>query len=171
MTEPHPGPLTGSYWVRPGRLIAGPYPYPWFSSEKAFRDLKSLLAARVTYFLDLTEENEVSAYDLPLMSLAATRATKVVHQRLAIPDMDVPTRDAMITILDTLDVALMKDHTVYVHCLGGIGRTGTVIGCWLVRHGMSGQAALDELVRLRGGRRDSPQTTAQFSMVRRWEEG
>ena len=33
---------------------------------------------------------------------------------------------------------------VYVHCWGGIGRTGTVVGCWLVRHGMTGDEALAE---------------------------
>lgn len=34
--------------------------------------------------------------------------------------------------------ALAAGQTVYVHCYGGIGRTGTVVGCWLVRHGLSG---------------------------------
>ncbi|HVT38678.1 MAG TPA: ADP-ribosylglycohydrolase family protein [Gemmatimonadaceae bacterium] len=48
----------------------------------------------------------------------------------------------MHTILDTVDHAAARGRTVYVHCVGGIGRTGTVAGCWLVRHGCSGTEAL-----------------------------
>ena len=34
---------------------------------------------------------------------------------------------------------------VYVYCWGGIGRTSTAVGCWLVRHGMTGDEALAEI--------------------------
>ena len=42
----------------------------------------------------------------------------------------------MSRILDDVDAALADGRTVYVHCWGGIGRTGTVVGCWLMRHGL-----------------------------------
>ncbi len=29
----------------------------------------------------------------------------------------------------------VANGAVYVHCWGGVGRTGTVVGCWLLRHG------------------------------------
>ena len=35
-----------------------------------------------------------------------------------------------------------------MHCWGGVGRTGTTVGCWLVRHGRSGTEALAELRRV-----------------------
>ena len=38
---------------------------------------------------------------------------------------------------------------IYLHCQAGIGRTGTVVGCYLVRHGLSGRAALSHLNELR----------------------
>ena len=44
-----------------------------------------------------------------------------------------------------VDDALGEGRTVYVHCWGGIGRTGTVVGCWLVRHGLTGRGALDQI--------------------------
>ena len=31
---------------------------------------------------------------------------------------------------------------VYVHCRAGIGRTGTVIGCYLAEQGLDGPAAV-----------------------------
>ena len=34
-----------------------------------------------------------------------------------------------------------KKNKVYVHCLGGIGRTGTTIGCYLARHGFASSSS------------------------------
>ncbi|MBA3406233.1 MAG: dual specificity protein phosphatase family protein [Gemmatimonadaceae bacterium] len=36
-------------------------------------------------------------------------------------------------------------HSIYVHCWGGVGRTGTVVGCYIVRHGRTGDDALGEV--------------------------
>jgi protein-tyrosine phosphatase len=71
--------------------------------------------------------------------------------------------------LDALDAALAARRRVYVHCLGGRGRTGTVVACWLVRHGHRAEEAL-ALVQERRGRR-SPETAEQRRFVRRWPSG
>jgi protein-tyrosine phosphatase len=82
----------------------------------------------------------------------------------------------MRAILDTIDGALAEGRTVYFHCWGGIGRTGTVAGCWLVRHGMRGAEALavvDGHMRTTGKGRQvprSPETEAQCAYVRGWKE-
>jgi protein-tyrosine phosphatase len=36
-------------------------------------------------------------------------------------------------ILATIKRAIDERATEYVHCWGGIGRTGTVVGCWMVQ--------------------------------------
>ena len=63
---------------------------------------------------------------------------------------------------------------MYVHCYGGIGRTGTVVGCWLRRQGLPGQEALDLIERLRrdtpDGWKPSPETSEQRRFVLDWEE-
>jgi protein-tyrosine phosphatase len=70
---------------------------------------------------------------------------------------------------------LEQGETAYVHCYGGIGRTGTVIGCYLVRHGMSGKEALAEIAHLRQVTPvdwvTSPETRAQRQMVWNWSPG
>jgi len=64
---------------------------------------------------------------------------------------------------------------VYVHCLGGIGRTGTVVGCYLVRHGLPGEEALEHLQNLRKETPDwwfqSPESSAQKNMILDWKVG
>ena len=56
------------------------------------------------------------------------------------------------------------------------GRTGVVVGCYMVRHNMAvGQAALERIELLRkddgASYMNSPQTEAQRQMVREWVPG
>jgi protein-tyrosine phosphatase len=82
----------------------------------------------------------------------------------------------MSAILDTVDQAVAAGHLVYVHCWGGTGRTGTVVGCYLARHGLSGDAALVEVERLwrvmakAKWKPRSPETDEQADWVRHWRE-
>jgi predicted protein tyrosine phosphatase len=172
--QPDP-PIPDSYWVLPGRLLAGEYPRnPDDTSSRA--KLRRFLLAGVRSFLDLTEEEEyhILPYVHLLWQEAAALGVAVHYQRMSIPDMDVPAPEHMDRILDRLDGELAAGHTVYVHCLGGVGRTGTVIGCYLVRHGLTGQQALREIEQLRrrmpDGWQSSPQTEAQCAMVLTWTE-
>jgi len=79
----------------------------------------------------------------------------------------------MQAILDFIDHQMLTGHVVYVHCQGGIGRTGTVVGCYLVRHGMTGEEALQAIRELRSAttfpNTRSPETEAQCAMVRHWQ--
>ncbi len=81
----------------------------------------------------------------------------------------------MTRILDDVDAALAEGGTVYVHCLGGVGRTGMVVGCWLVRHRLDEGDAVPTISRLRRGLPDawaaSPQTPAQRAIVSTWKPG
>jgi protein-tyrosine phosphatase len=97
--------------------------------------------------------------------------------RHPILDLNIPTEDEMVAALDTIDRLLDEGRVVYVHCWGGIGRTGTVVGSWLIRHGVvPAEWALDLLTELRSadrgaGHRRSPETGGQRDFVRRWELG
>lgn len=169
-TENPPRPIDHCYWVVPGKLLAGDYPRT--PDEASSREkLAQLTDAGVTAFIDLTEADEfLEPYDHLLDKPSQT------HQRFAIRDMSTP-KSAEVTrqALDAIDAHLAAGETVYVHCWGGVGRTGTIIGCWLARHHEPGQAALERLDKLwkknpKSAWRDSPETDAQISYVRDWRE-
>jgi protein-tyrosine phosphatase len=167
-------PIPEFYVVQPGQLLAGNHPNA-FDEEKVRAKLRHLLEGGVTFFVDLTEEGELEPYTPLLEEEAGALGVAVEHRRTPIPDFDTPTVEGMKHILDTIDVALTAGHIVYVHCHFGLGRTGTVAGCYLVRHGLDGEQALEELVRLRQGTQfqgmSSPVTHKQRQMVRDWPLG
>jgi len=170
------GPIPDSYWVEPGRLLAGEYPGAK-DDEQARKKLGLILSAGVTLFLDLTEEGEynLKPYAPFLADGSVALERPVAHRRMPVRDGGVPAVEEMRRILDTIDAAVEEGHTVYVHCFGGIGRTGTVVGCYLVRHGMSGRQALAEIARRRQGTpvgyKRSPENDEQEQMVLGWPVG
>ena len=115
---------------------------------------------------------------MPYAEIAMREATRigqdVVYERHPIVDLNVP--EQMDSILDAIDAALDDGKTIYVHCWGGVGRTGTVVGCWLVRHGSAGPAALDQVAKwwkdVGKSHRvpQSPETSDQRAYVHRWSE-
>ena len=168
-----PVPIANSYWVRPGQLLAGEYPGS-MSRAEAMERVQKLLRAGVTSFIDLTEEGELPAYDALLPELTEQQ---VRYRRLPLLDHGLPESPAhMAKILDFIDSELAAGQCVYVHCRAGIGRTGTAIGCHLIRSGLANEAALDRLQTLwqqcgRSRRWPTiPETDEQVQFVRRWQE-
>jgi hypothetical protein len=121
----------------------------------------------VSSYVDLTEKEEGLAPYAPLLPADAR------YTRLGVRDFTCPTRAEMRTILATIERELNSGRVVYVHCWGGHGRTGTVVGCWLVERGRSGEEALAEVERLRADTPDaklhpSPETDKQRALVLSW---
>ncbi len=160
-------PLSNCYWVLPGRLLAGEHPAGSTAASTGVR-LRRLLEAGVNAFVDLTAPDELTSYEAQLPA-------NVDYLRSPIPDHGVPEEPRqMAELLDRLDKVLRAGRVVYLHCRAGIGRTGTVAGCFLIEQGRSGDAALAELNRLwQQSERAAlwpwiPETPEQTEYVRNW---
>ena len=142
----HETPIPNSYWVVPGKLLAGEYPRN-LDHASSLAKVKALLETGVTAFVDLTEPDEPIEPYHHLLDGLGERAVSV--RRFPIPDVSAPSsRQLVVQILDHIDHVMADGGIVYLHCWGGVGRTGTIVGCWLARHGYKGQAAIDRLQEL-----------------------
>ena len=161
-------PIEHCYWVVPGKFLAGEYPRDK-DMDSSISKINSLTGAGVSAFIDLTEKYEGL---LPYSELIGTAS----HQQFPIPDLSIPeSSPATVAVLDTIDYHINQGHVVYLHCWGGVGRTGVMVGCWLARHGYKGQAALGRLQILwqkcpKSLHRKSPETAEQEEYIVTWEE-
>jgi hypothetical protein len=163
-------PLPNSYWVLPGRFLAGEHPQGDDEAQTRER-LAALQSAGIDYFLDLTEAHELAPYQLLLPRDA-------LYRRCAIPDMEVPEEATQMCAIQTqIRDALRSGRGAYVHCRAGIGRTGMVVGCYLAETGLDGKAALKRLNVLwrQSARaktwRKVPQTLQQAYYIESWTRG
>ena len=147
--------------IEQGRLIAGRHPCAW-GPENAPLEVRDLLGAGVTLFLDLTQSGELEPY----VSLVVPPSR---YLNLPIRDFSVPTHDGLVATLDEIDAELDAGGIVYVHCWAGCGRTGVVVGSWLVRHGADPNDALQRIAETRG--LGCPQTLEQRLVVLDWRRG
>jgi hypothetical protein len=182
MSEGISTPLRGTYWVVPGQLLAGAYPGD-AEPGVADRMLRALIAAGIRTFVDLTDEGEINedakvipAYRSILRQVAENESIQSTYANIPIEDRGVPSPWTLRCILDVIDRSIADDNPVYVHCWAGRGRTGTVVGCYLKRHGMAEDAdVIQRLALLRrdvpNGKETSPHTNEQIRMVTTWKKG
>jgi protein-tyrosine phosphatase len=156
-------PVENSYWVEEGKLLAGEYPVDF---------LKELIKAGFKCFIDLTASNRYQPYT----DNAKNISDDVEVHCFPIKNRSIPKSNKYtIQILDTIDKNLKQNRMVYVHCLAGIGRTGTIVGCWLSRHGYSGKEALLKLNELWLDNPVSkycttPETAVQCEYIENWKD-
>lgn len=169
-------PFESTYWVVPNQFLAGEHPVE-FSADLTTTRLNALLDAGVRTFLNLTEEKEkMQSYSSLLRAMANSRRIDIEISRIPIPDRDVPSAETLKSILDVIDRSIANKNPVFVHCFAGIGRTGTIVGCYLRRHGQATaqdvMAKISELRSLMPDRSEpSPHTPEQIELVRNWKEG
>lgn len=174
-----PGLPNDAFWFEDGAILAGPYPgKPTRAAAAA--SLDALLDLGIACFVDLTEEGEgpgprgLHPYEALLRERAAARGIDAWHVRMPIRDVDVPEPWRMRAILDLIATARAVGRPVYVHCWGGVGRTGTVLACRVADLGWGADEALSRLAyarrhtaRAKAGR-VAPETAAQVAFVRAW---
>ena len=155
--------------------MAGEYPGQ-FDGELTRKRIDALIEAGFNTFIDLTRPNETVAYLRILLEEAKHYEAEVKHLRFPIGDFGLPTSELMTDILNTIESELNAGRKIYLHCWGGIGRTGTTVGCYLVRRGKTGAEALHQLaewwqtvpkskIHMR-----SPETREQIEFIRNWEK-
>jgi protein-tyrosine phosphatase len=135
-------PNANTYWVVPHKFLAGEYPGDK-DLVKAREKIKRFLEAGVRHFIDLTEFGELVSYEAVLSDESRAANVAATYQWFPMRDVSVPGDAAQLgEVLLTIDRRIREGGAVFVHCWGGVGRTGLVVGCWLQEHGRTPDDAL-----------------------------
>lgn len=148
-------------------LWAGEYP----GDRNEYTAKEKLLQYKrfgITHFVDLTEDGELKPYKHLLDA-------EIKYQRFPIIDQHIPNSTGSVRQL--LD-GMLKIHNeeqeakFYIHCWGGVGRTGTIVGCFLGYYlNLDYDNAIEELKRLfedcpKSASRISPENLNQFDFIK-----
>ena len=139
--------LANFSWVRPGQVAGMAFPYgaPW----------GALREEGVGAVLTLTEH--------PLESDPTDAGFTALHVPLI--DFGTPALEELERCVAWIDEQVEAGRPVAVHCMAGIGRTGTVIAAWLTRQGIDADEAI---TLLRATRPGSVETAGQVEAIRRF---
>jgi ADP-ribosylglycohydrolase len=161
-------------WRVDDDLLAGEFPAAKDDPARSDEKLHVLIDAGIRTFIDLTDadttDDHLEAYGPRLAKAAEARRLDLRRINLPIPDRGVIDDQGYDQILATIDEHRARGG-VYVHCWGGVGRTGTVIGCVLAAAGHDHASIRSRLTELRTGTRKAhrrcPESRTQLEVIRR----
>jgi atypical dual specificity phosphatase len=130
-----PGPR-GFVWIEDGRLAATPMPGITSAID---HDLGLLKDAGITVLITLTEQ------DFP-QDILAQHGLRNLHFPIA--DRKAPSTAETDVLVNQMHDMLDSGEVLAVHCLAGLGRTGTILAAYMVKEkGVSAQVALNQIRR------------------------
>jgi protein-tyrosine phosphatase len=151
----------------PGKRGAS-FRYPGHSYRRdTAADLAAMRAMGVVRLILLVEDRELASWGDPAIVELGAQAGVAVHRHPMADGSPPASVEAMDRILDEIADA-RRDGDVVVACMGGVGRTGTVAACALVRAGSSAPAAIEAVRALRHP--TAVETAAQERFVSRYAE-
>lgn len=129
----------GFHWLIPGRLAGCPMPGVVVPLS---HDLALLRRMGVTMLINLTERN---------VSPRALQEYDLKSYGLRIEDRQAPPLMWAKLLLTKMETFMSNGEVLAVHCLAGLGRTGTILCAWLIREGLTADEALRRLRRIDPG--------------------
>lgn len=110
------------------------------ANEELQREIAELQAKGIAALVSLTEA--------PIAHDRIEEAgIRCIH--LPVPDMTAPTPSQIDEFIAFAKENIEEGRPIALHCLGGSGRTGTMIACYLVTKGRSAEDAIAEVRRYR----------------------
>ncbi|GCB73313.1 hypothetical protein scyTo_0002471 [Scyliorhinus torazame] len=132
------------------KMASAPHNFSWIEPNKLAGMAMPRLPAHYQYLFDNGIQNLVTLCERKPPYHDTCPGVKIHH--IKINDFCSPSFEQIKRFLAIVDEANAKGEGVGVHCLHGLGRTGTMLACYLVKSKkMAGVDAIAEIRRIRHG--------------------
>jgi len=148
-----------------GMITGKPDNFSWLIAEKlagsaiptSFEEIKWILDEGVKSIVTIREE-----------SLDKDWIKDVNYLHIHSNDMGVPEFDDLTRAVDFIHERITNNEPVMVHCLAGLGRTGTILACYLIKY--EKLSANDSIQKVRESRPGSIQSFPQEEIIFQFEK-
>jgi len=148
-----------------GMITGKPDNFSWLIAEKlagsaiptSFEEIKWILDEGVKSIVTIREE-----------SLDEDWIKDVNYLHIHSNDMGVPEFDDLTRAVDFIHERITNNEPVMVHCLAGLGRTGTILACYLIKY--QKLSADDSIQKVRESRPGSIQSFSQEEIIFQFEK-
>ncbi len=130
----------------PGRMAIGPAPGSHHALDDDLQRLERAGFAQIVCLIEASELVYLSGAPTPAAIADAAHEAGLSWLHLPVEDLRAPTRGQIAIVADALAHARAAGQAIYVHCMAGLGRAGTVAAVLLVEAGMCAPDAV-QLVR------------------------
>jgi len=148
-----------------GIITGKPDNFSWLIPEKLAGSAIPTSFEEIKWALDEGVKSIVTVREEPLDD-DWTNDIRYLH--IYSNDMGVPEFDDLIKAVDFIHQRITNNEPVMVHCLAGLGRTGTILACYLIKY--QKLSADDSIQKVRESRPGSIQSFPQEEIIFQFEK-
>ena len=153
--------IYGDVWRKiHGSVTGKPYKFSWLIESKLAGSSIPTSIDEVQWMIDQGVKSIVTVREEPLDD---DWVKDVSYLHVYSNDMNVPEFDDLTYAVDFIHRRITNNEPVMVHCLAGMGRTGTLLACYLVKY--QKMLADDAIQKVRKERPGSIQSFPQEEMI------
>lgn len=132
-----------------------------------FDDVQTIQKEGISHVLSLITEQEYIQYGVSDLKSELPKQG-IEQKQVSILDQRVPSHSQMLEIVSWIDLLLTQNKKVLIHCVGGLGRSGTVACAYLIwKFGMDAETAIQKVRESRSER--AVESHEQIRFLETWE--
>jgi atypical dual specificity phosphatase len=140
----------GNLWRKVhGRITKKPTNFSWFINDKLAGSGMPTSSEELEWVIKKGVKSIVTMTEKPLPE-SWIKNIKYLH--VPTEDLSAPDMEKIDNAVDFIHERIKNNEPTMVHCAAGIGRTGTILACYLVKyHDLSVKDAIDKVRKERPG--------------------
>lgn len=163
----------GFRWIH-GRLASSPTNFSWIIEGKLAGSGMPVTSSQFLWVVTHGVKSIVTVRELPLPSkwFNDNVANDIDYFHLKVEDYGVPTLEELDNVVRHIQLQIENGKPVMVHCAAGKGRTGTVLGAYLVKvEDLTADVAIKKIRTLRPGSVQSVRQEMAISIYQKYLKG
>ena len=157
----------GNLWRKVhGRITKKPTNFSWLINDKLAGSGMPTSDAELEWVIKKGVKSIVTMTEQPLPE-SWIKNIKYLH--VPTEDLSAPDMEKIDTAIDFIHERIKNNEPTMVHCAAGIGRTGTILACYLIKyHDLSVKDAIDKVRKERPGSIQSESQEIAIGLYRKF---